>query len=741
MPDAPCNDSRRPHRFVRLFALAHAVTSFFQTNTGICMSLFEELKRRKLFRVVIAYVVGAWVFVQVADVVTDAFNAPDRVIQIVIALLVVGLPISIILAWVFDITPDGIVRSQDIDTSQPTLSSVQTFSLVGGMFAVVAVILYLIWPQTSPPPPTAAGNSIAVLPFLNLSSDAEQEYFSDGLADTLLHQLAQIKDLRVAARTSSFKFKGQNEDIRDIARQLGVATVLEGSVQRQGDRVRITAQLIDGSDGSHIWSRVFDETLDDIFRVQDEIAHNVADALQTSLGDTTVTAGTDIGGTDNVAAYEAYLKGVASSKRGTPGAASLAIADLELAVELDPDYARAWVALSQTYVSLIQLSTAASGSVLTPAMNAAEKAVALAPNLPEAHLALANLLPSGSGYTAAVEKAAELGSSNAESLAALGRLRFQQGLLRDALRLTERAVLINPLDPFLQLDLARTKLSVGLEDEALALIASLIETNPGNLKLLIKSNLILYKNHQFAEAARQLHQVLESNPGMLISMFAMSDIQLSVGDINQADAYLRRAEAIAPNRAWDNRARFCLLTGDLQCYIEKSERYLQIQHDREALGTELDEGALRLYEGDYKRAIELLQSRVGDTARITVFWIVDFKIELYLAAAYDKLGDTHNRDALLDQTEQGIHESLANGFWIRLALKDLLKIAAIRGDVQLASENLAAAIDANIAPSSAELEHSVLYDSVREHPDFQAQLTRVKARETELRAQFTAEKL
>ena len=708
------------------------------------MSLFEELKRRKLFRVVIAYVVAAWVFVQVADVVTDAFNTPDRVMQIVIALMVVGLPISIILAWVFDITPDGIKRTQDVDTSQPTLGSVQTFGLVGGMFAVVAVILYLIWPQTLPPTPTAAGNSIAVLPFVNLSSNSEQDYFSDGLAETLLHRLAQIKGLRVAARTSSFKFKGRNEDVRDIARQLGVATVLEGSVQRQGDRVRITAQLIDGSDGSHIWSREFNDTLDDIFRVQDEIAQNVAGALQTTLGNA-VTAETDLGGTGNVAAYETYLKGVANSKRGTPEAASQAIAQLELAVGLDPDYARAWVALSQAYVSLIPLGTASSAQILTNAMNAAEKAIALAPNLPEAHLALADVLPSDSGTTggaaAAVEKAAELGSSNAESLAALGRLRFRQGLLRDALRLTERAVLINPLDPFLQLDLARTKLSVGLEDEALALLASLAETNPGNLKLRIKSNLILYRNQQFAEAGRILHQVLESNPGMLISMFALSDIYLSAGDIEQADEYLRRAESISPNRSWDNRARFCLLTGDLQCYIENTERFIKFRKDGGLSSDEFREGELRLYEGDYQRAIELLQPGVGDTARVTVFNIVDMKLELYVAAAYDKLGDIHSRDALLDQTEQGIHESLANGLWIRLALYDLLQVAAIRGDAQLASEHLAAAIDANFAPRSGELEHYVLYDSVREHPDFQAQLIRVKAREAEIRAQLTAEKL
>ena len=482
---------------------------------------------------------------------------------------------------------------------------------------------------------------------------------------------------------------------------------------------------------------MFDDTLDDIFRVQDEIAYNVARALQVTLGDA-ATEGTDLGGTDNVAAYEAYLKGVESSERGTPAAASQAIAQLELAVGLDPDYARAWVALSGAYAMPIQLGTATSASTLIPRMNAAEKGVALAPKLPEAHLALATVLRFDGGdtkrATAAIEKAAELGPNNAKSLAALGGLRTSQGLLRDALRLTERAALINPLDPFLQMDLARHKLSVGLEDEALALAASVTEKNSGNLKLLFRFEILFEQNQQWVEAARIAHRVLESNSDMVLGNFMLSYLHLRVGDIEQADGYLRRAEAISPNRAWDNRAEFCLLTGDLQCYIENTERFLQVAKDGGVLALELHEGVLRLYEGDYKRAIELLQPRVGDTARITVR-------TLYLAAAYDKLGDTHNRDVLLDQTEQEIHESLANGLWIRFALHDLLQVAAIRGDSRLASENLAAAIDANIAPQSGELEHHIFYDSVRKHPDFQAQLTRAKARETEIRAQLTAEKL
>jgi hypothetical protein len=162
------------------------------------LSFFDELKRRKVFRVVVAYVVGAWVIAQVADLVADAYLAPVWVMQMIVTLLALGLPISIITSWAFDLTPDGIVRTRDDDTSQPALSNTQTYSLLGGMFAVVAVILYLIWPQTSPPPPTAFDNSIAVLPFANDSvAEENAEFFAAGMHDELLTRLADITELRL----------------------------------------------------------------------------------------------------------------------------------------------------------------------------------------------------------------------------------------------------------------------------------------------------------------------------------------------------------------------------------------------------------------------------------------------------------------------------------------------------------------------------------------------------------------
>ena len=676
------------------------------------MSLFGELKRRNVIRVVAAYLVLSWLLLQIGDTLLGALGVPDWGLKLLVALLVLGFIPTLVFSWAYELTPDGFKKDSGVDSAgsvvHQTVRKLDVITIGMIVLAIGVLVADRVFVESGQVPagPTSVNQgaadqsssvmdrSIAVLPFLNLSSDPEQEYFSDGLADTLLHRLTQIKGLRVAARTSSFTFKGQSEDMRDIARQLGVATVLEGSVQRQGNRVRITAQLIDGSDGSHIWSQVFDETLDDIFRVQDEIAHNVAGILQATLGDA-VTVETDLGGTGDVAAYDAYLKGVEYSQRGTPEAASQAIAQLELAVALDPDYARAWAALSKAYVLTVILGTATSVTTLLPSMNAADKAVALAPKLPEAYLAQADALHFEGGYTerveSTIEKAVELGPNNAESLAVLGELRTRQGLLLEALLLTERAALINPLDPYLQLRLARRKLSVGLEDEALALARSVAEANSGNPGVLIDFKFLLEGNQQYVEAARVAHRILKANPGMVIGSFSLSYIHLSVGNIERADQYLRRGEAISPNRAWDNRAAFCLLTGDLQCYSENIERHLQVLRDGGGRNLELEEGVLRLYEGDYKRAIELLQPRAGDSAGVSVR-------ALYLAAAYDKLGDTYNRDVWLDRSEQEIHESLANGLWIRLALHDLLQVAAVRGDAQLASEHLAAAIDANIAP-------------------------------------------
>ncbi len=352
------------------------------------MSLFDELKRRKVFRVGISYVIGAWVVAQAADLVAETFLAPVWVMQMIVTLLVVGLPVSLILSWVFDLTPDGIVRAQDVDSSKPALSNTQTYSLLGGMFAVVTVILYLIWPQTSPPVPAVFDNSIAVLPFANDSAAEEDaEFFSVGMHDEILTRLADITALKVISRTSVMGYRDTTKNMRQIGEELGVVYLLEGRVQRAGNRLRIIIQLIDATSDNHVWQDTYDRelTAENIFALQAEMATSIATELHQTLSPE-MTARLDERPTQNTRAYEFYLSGEAYLKRLQ---ADVALRQFGRAVEEDPMFALAWAALSRAHSRAYWDGiTRIDGQHLEKARDAAATAFELAPDLPEAHFAL-----------------------------------------------------------------------------------------------------------------------------------------------------------------------------------------------------------------------------------------------------------------------------------------------------------------------------------------------------------------
>ncbi len=335
------------------------------------MSLFLELKRRNVIRVGVAYTVTAWLLMQVADLVLDNIGAPEWVMKTFLLILAIGFPVALVFAWAFEITPEGLKRESEVvrNESITRVTGRKLDYVIFGMLALVAV--YFFWEsryrevvpapqQAAVPAPAkpAAGEeapSIAVLPFVNLSSDEEQEYFSDGISEELLNVLAQIPDLRVAARTSSFQFKGENRDIGDIARLLKVNHVLEGSVRKAGNRLRITAQLIDAQNGYHLWSETYDRELKDVFAIQDEISAAIGAALRIQLD---LDPKPGAGGTPrvaeaaNTAAYEAYLHGrYLINQRGNK-AITEAVQQLEKSVRLDPNYAPAHAQLAIAYAML-----------------------------------------------------------------------------------------------------------------------------------------------------------------------------------------------------------------------------------------------------------------------------------------------------------------------------------------------------------------------------------------------------
>ena len=349
------------------------------------MSLVSELRRRNVLRMAVLYAVAAWLIVQVAEVLIDLANMPDEIGPIILGLLAVGFPIALIFSWFYEITPEGITLEKDVVPGE-SITHVTgrrlDFIVISLLCAAVILFAYDKWWTTGPPE-----QSIAVLPFTNMSGDPDQEYFSDGISEELLNLLAQAEPLKVIARTSSFSFKGQNVDIATVAEKLNVRHVLEGSVRRSGNQLRITAQLIDAADSTHVWSQVYDRELGDIFAVQDEISVAIMRALMEHLG-LQVEAAPRVIAAASTEAHDAYLRGRYLVAQRTRTTINGAVREFDEAISLDPDYALAHAELA--IATLLQTQWSGDlpvNEAVARAAPHAEQAIDLDPNLAEAHAA------------------------------------------------------------------------------------------------------------------------------------------------------------------------------------------------------------------------------------------------------------------------------------------------------------------------------------------------------------------
>jgi TolB-like protein/Flp pilus assembly protein TadD len=436
-------------------------------------SVWGELKRRNVVRVAIAYAIVAWLLIEVSVTTFPILNLPDWAATLVTVLLLLGFPVALIFAWAFELTPDGLKKEKDVDRAE-SISHITgrklDFIIIGVLVVAVGFLLvdkiYLSDGDTAPDEIIATErHSIAVLPFVNMSPDPDQEYFSDGLSEEILNLLAKIPELKVIGRTSSFVFKGKNEDLRIIGEALGVTTLLEGSVRKSGDRVRITAQLVNALDGAHIWSETYDRTMTDIFAVQDEVAAAVIDALQIHVG-ANPTRGRP---TENTAAYAQFLKA-----RASLNAFELRDAEgllLEV-VRLDPNFAQAYELLSYCYWQM-------GGSVVKAAeaqklaFKAASNALAVDPDLVFAQAMYQSATWESDSWALeiqALERAAREQPSNLATLAALGFDLVEAGYLREAVEVAERSVELDPLSPAANLFLGNALYAAGRISEALAVL-------------------------------------------------------------------------------------------------------------------------------------------------------------------------------------------------------------------------------------------------------------------------------
>lgn len=441
------------------------------------MHVFRELKRRNVIRMAGLYLVGAWLVVQVADTVFPAFGLPEWALRGVIVVLAIGLVPALLFAWIFELTPEGIRPDAEVDPARSIAPQTarRMNRTIAGLFVLALgwFVIDAFGPGARPaavavsaPGGSGAGatraaddRSIAVLPFVDMSQAGDQAYFSDGLSEEVLNQLAQITQLRVIARTSSFSFRDRQVDVATIAEALDVAHVLEGSVRKSGNQLRVTAQLIRTSDSTHLWSQSYDRTLADIFTLQEEISRQIVAALKVELLPDQQVASTQR--TSDSGAYEAYLRGMEANQRAGRAAAGHAVAAFEQAVALDPGYANAHaeLALARNVAADYADSPAERAELLRKAFHAAGQAIEIAPGLAAGHRAravLRNVIAwDWAGAGSDFDRALALDPNDPATLSAYAHVQFFAGQHAEAVAMLRRATEIDPLS-------ARTWFTLGV---------------------------------------------------------------------------------------------------------------------------------------------------------------------------------------------------------------------------------------------------------------------------------------
>ena len=469
------------------------------------MSLVAELKRRNVIRMAGLYLVAAWLLVQVASTVLPAFEAPAWTVRTLITVLAIGFVPALIFAWVFELTPEGLKR--DADVPQHLSIAPQTGRRLDRMLLVVSVlaIAYFAFDKFALAPHREAAlvqratdevkavataekskinpKSIAVLPFVNMSDDKGNQYFSDGISEEILNVLARISGLQVAARTSSFSFRDTKKEAPEISQELHVRMLLEGSVRKQGDRVRITAQLIDADKGYHLWSETYDRELKDIFSIQDEIANAIAAELKVKIGDVDNAPAANRG-TPSVEAHDHYLRGLALWQTRGDDELWRALGEFQDAAAADPKFAQAYAGLALVYMILPEWSsriTYAEG--LAHAKDNAERALGLDPSLPEPYAVLGYLADGDRRRETAealYRRSIALQPSFATGHQWLGNSLWGSGDLEGGLAEMERASVLDPQAPIIANNHAMALIAAGRFDEADATCRPLLTTRPEN---------------------------------------------------------------------------------------------------------------------------------------------------------------------------------------------------------------------------------------------------------------------
>jgi TolB-like protein/tetratricopeptide (TPR) repeat protein len=485
-------------------------------------TLFAELKRRNVYKVAVAYAVVGWLLIQVATQVFPFLEIPNWAIRLVIFVTALGFPVALVIAWAFELTPEGISRTEDADAAEQH-SRGHVWIAVVVIAAALSVGLFLLGrytagratPRQSETPPEVPEKSIAVLPFSNLSRDPDNAYFAEGVQDEILTRLSKIADLKVISRTSTQRFKSAPQDLRQIAKQLGVMHVLEGSVQRSADQVRVNVQLVNAMTEAHLWGEIYDRKLTDIFAVESDIAKTIAETLRAKLTGAEAQA-ISRRPTQNTEAYELYLRGRYFWNKRTAANLKKAVEHFQQAIAKDPSYALAYAGLADAHALLPIYAATPPRDDVRQALAAARKAVELDDTLAEAHTSLANALGADMQFAESIKE-------------------FQ------------RAIALNPNYATAHQWYGEALQSNGQFDEAVAELKRAQELDP--LSLIINASLggTLVTAHRYDEAIDQLHKTIEMDPTFHFTHWILGDAFRRKGDLSQAIVEYEKAAQLDPD--------------------------------------------------------------------------------------------------------------------------------------------------------------------------------------------------
>jgi len=519
------------------------------------MLLYQELKRRNVFRVAIAYLALAWLLIEVAGTLFPGFGIPDWAFRFVVIVLALGFIPTLVFSWAYEITPEGVKREKDV-VRDATITHLTAKRLDGITIGLIVVALGFIladrfWlgtrlmdqssvsteqadaPLSVPnPAPQYPPNSIAVLPFVNMSSDVEQEYFSDGISEELLNLLAKIPELQVIARTSSFAFKGKDVKIADVAQELNVAHVLEGSVRKSGSQVRITAQLIRSTDSSHLWSATYDRTLDNIFAIQDEIATAVVRELKIKLLGETIPTAT---ATDSEA-YAFYLQSQHVSSRYTKEAYEQAERLLLEALEIDPGFAPAWNALGEVY-SVQEDFDRPIREAREIAHATFQKALSLDPGYAPVYANLSLLARRSFDFETAdqyLQQAMQLNRVSGFPFSAAASLNRTFGRFDQSIELARKSIAINPVSAVAYANLGYSCYYAGRLDEAASSFRKSISLDPDRFRPHVYLGRVLLAQGVLQEALVEMQKAADQPyrlAGLAMAHHALGDKEGSDQDL------------------------------------------------------------------------------------------------------------------------------------------------------------------------------------------------------------------